>query len=195
MTERLQNGAQTSIQVGNYNTYVGARYVPLIAGEWDANKNYEPLTVVINQGNSYTSAQYVPKGVPLQENGPYWFKTGNFNGQVSSLEARIEELSTLVTQQGNIINSQSIELQRLKQLSDKYYLFVGDSWQDTYHPEKPGCFTDLVEYMGLSDDKYTIVAESNAGFYHVGDSGHNYIDLVNNIPQSTLNKEIGRAHV
>ena len=40
---RLQNGALTSEQVGAYNIYKGARYVPLFDGEWDNSKAYEPL--------------------------------------------------------------------------------------------------------------------------------------------------------
>lgn len=89
---RLQNGALTSEQVGAYNIYKGARYVPKIMGQWDANVNYEPLSIVINQGNSYTSAQYVPAGITLQDNGPYWFLTGNFNGQIVDIENQLTEL-------------------------------------------------------------------------------------------------------
>lgn len=44
---RLQNGALSSTQVGAYNVYTGARYVPLIAGQWDSTKNYEPLKLLV----------------------------------------------------------------------------------------------------------------------------------------------------
>ena len=46
--------------------YIGARYVPIFGrkGEesiiWDNSAPYEPLTVVLHQGNSYTSRQFVP---------------------------------------------------------------------------------------------------------------------------------------
>ena len=62
--------------------YVGARYVPLFAepAEWNVNSTYEPLTIVLNEGNSYTSKQYVPVGVQI-DNEEYWALTGNFNAQ------------------------------------------------------------------------------------------------------------------
>lgn len=92
MATRNDKGAVVTQQVGAYNVYMGARYVPLIKGEWDNTQNYEPLSIVINQGNSYTSAQYVPAGIPLQENGPYWYLTGNFNGQIASVITDINNL-------------------------------------------------------------------------------------------------------
>ena len=64
-----------------YNTYVGARYVPVFDGEWDAEKTYEPLVVVSRNGNSYTSKTYVPAGV-LPTDAHYWALTGNYNAQV-----------------------------------------------------------------------------------------------------------------
>lgn len=67
----------------SYNTYVGARYVPLFTGEWDSRKDYEPLVVVTNEGNSYTSKTYVPSGTGIT-NKTYWECTGNYNAQVET---------------------------------------------------------------------------------------------------------------
>lgn len=67
--------------------YIGARYVPIFGRkgepsiEWDDSAPYEPLTIVLYQGNSYTSRQYVPAGVEIT-NGQYWANTGNYNAQV-----------------------------------------------------------------------------------------------------------------
>ena len=60
--------------------YIGARYVPLFADpiEWDITKSYEPLTIVYNQGNSYTSRQAVPSGIAIT-NENFWALTGNYN--------------------------------------------------------------------------------------------------------------------
>ena len=51
--------------------YIGARYIPLFSDpiEWDNTHSYEPLTVVINQGNSYVSKQFVPIGAELPAAG------------------------------------------------------------------------------------------------------------------------------
>lgn len=57
--------------------YIGARYVPLIMGEWDSSATYEPLSVVLHEGNSYTSRTFVPAGVPI-DNEVYWALSGNY---------------------------------------------------------------------------------------------------------------------
>lgn len=47
--------------------YIGARYVPLFADptEWNNTRTYEPLTIVLHEGNSFTSKQFVPKGIDI----------------------------------------------------------------------------------------------------------------------------------
>lgn len=74
--------------------YVGARYVPLFAepSEWSIDNEYEPLTIVIHEGNSYTSRQYVPQGIDIK-NGKYWAITGNYNAQVESYRKEVEKVS------------------------------------------------------------------------------------------------------
>ena len=63
--------------------YIGARYVPLLMGDWDNTKTYEPLSIVMHEGNSYTSRQYVPTGIAIT-NEVYWAATGNYNAQIES---------------------------------------------------------------------------------------------------------------
>ena len=74
--------------------YIGARYVPIFGrkGEqsiqWDNTGTYEPLTVVLYQGNSYTSRQFVPVGVEIT-NQDYWAETGNYNAQVEQYRQEV----------------------------------------------------------------------------------------------------------
>lgn len=72
--------------------YVGARYVPIVVGEWDKTRTYEPLMVVTYQGNSYTSRQYVPAGIEIT-NESYWVLSANYNAQV---EAYRNEVSSIL---------------------------------------------------------------------------------------------------
>lgn len=74
--------------------YIGARYVPLFADpyDWDDTREYEPLTVVLSNGNSYTSKQYVPKGIP-PTNENYWALTGNYNAQIEQYRKETNALS------------------------------------------------------------------------------------------------------
>lgn len=73
------------------NTYVGARYVPLIKGKWTNTIDYEPLTIVTYNSNSYTSKCYVPIGIDIA-NATYWVKTGDFNGITSQLSNDVDTL-------------------------------------------------------------------------------------------------------
>ena len=75
-----------------YNTYIGARYVPIFGGEWDKTKTYEPLVIVTNQGNSYTSVTFVPVGIDIN-NTTYWALTGNYNAQVEQYRQEVAQVS------------------------------------------------------------------------------------------------------
>lgn len=81
---------------GSYNTYIGARYVPIFAGEWRDTSAYEPLTIVTYQGNSYTSRTYVAVGI-APTNEEYWAVTGNYNAQVEAYRKETVELRNTVT--------------------------------------------------------------------------------------------------
>lgn len=78
--------------------YVGARYVPLFAepAQWDKSKQYDPLTIVLNNGNSYTSRQYVPAGIELS-NDAFWALTGNYNAQVEQYRKEVAAYDSRIT--------------------------------------------------------------------------------------------------
>lgn len=76
--------------------YVGARYVPIFGRvgessiEWDNSAPYEPLTIVLYQGNSYTSRQFVPADIEITDTR-YWALTGNYNGQIETLRQQVQQ--------------------------------------------------------------------------------------------------------
>ena len=74
--------------MSDYNTYIGARYVPIFKGTWDDTLAYEPLCIVQYQGNSYTSKTYVPAGTAIT-NETYWAITGNYNAQVEQYRQEV----------------------------------------------------------------------------------------------------------
>lgn len=78
--------------------YIGSRYVPLFAEplQWDSSKTYEPLTIVYNGGNSYTSRQYVPAGIQI-DNDTYWALTGNYNAQIEQYRAEVAQYDGRIT--------------------------------------------------------------------------------------------------
>ena len=89
---------------GGTSMYIGARYVPIFADpvEWDDGREYEPLTIVIHNGDCYTSKCYVPKGAQLppypEGQTKYWVKTSDYNGQFADLKKTVLDLSRLVEQ-------------------------------------------------------------------------------------------------
>ena len=86
--------------------YVGARYVPVFANppEWNDTRGYEPLTIVLHEGNSFTSAQYVPTGVDIS-NTEYWLETGNWNAQIEAYRQEVLRFDGRITQNANGIKA------------------------------------------------------------------------------------------
>ena len=89
---------------GGTSMYIGARYVPIFADpvEWDDEREYEPLTIVVHNGDCYTSKCYVPKGAQLppypEGQTKYWVKTSDYNYQFTDLKKTVTDLSRLVEQ-------------------------------------------------------------------------------------------------
>lgn len=98
--------------------YIGARYVPLFAdpAEWDNTRTYEPLTIVIHNGNSYTSRQYVPTGIDIN-NTDFWALTGNYNAQIEAYRKTAQNaLDKATTNETNITKLE----QNTKYILDSY---------------------------------------------------------------------------
>lgn len=123
--------------------YIGARYVPLYAGDWDATRNYEPLTIVTDaNGNSFTSLKDVPAGTALTDRN-YWIQTSSFSGAVDSLQRRVNSVeSDVSTLQSDVSGAQtsistlqsdmidvSSEISKMN-YSGKKVLIIGDSLCD-----------------------------------------------------------------
>lgn len=85
-----------------HRQYIGARYVPIFGRkgeesiEWDNSAPYEPLTIVLHQGNSFTSRQYVPAGIDIN-NTEFWAETGNFNAQVEQYRQEVQGFNARIT--------------------------------------------------------------------------------------------------
>lgn len=101
--------------------YIGARYVPIFGrkGEtsiqWDNTKPYEPLTIVLYQGNSYTSRQYVPTGVEIS-NEEFWALTGNYNAQIEQYRTEVEGFADDIADATQIANDALADTTLLKSI-------------------------------------------------------------------------------
>lgn len=153
--------------------YIGARYVPLFADDpWTNTVAYEPLTIVLNEGNSYTSRQYVPIGIDIS-NEEFWALTGNFNAQVEAYRKEVQdvkngletEISNRETQYSQL--SQSIE--KLDSEIQGTIVLIGDSFSDSSRN------TWMTEFASSVNKSLKNYAETNAGFVRTGTGGHTFI--------------------
>ena len=108
--------------------YIGARYVPKFAGEWNINTAYEPLTIVQDSnGNSYTSKVKVPAGIQLS-NTAYWYQSAVFNAQIEQLR---NEVQTALTDSASALTSAdaaALAVTRLRSLKNVPTIIIGDSY-------------------------------------------------------------------
>lgn len=118
----MTNNNSPQLPPGFYgpNVYVGMRYVPLLDGDWDATKSYEPLTIVNYQGNSYTSRTFVAAGIPVT-NTDYWALTGDYNAQLASITQTLNSHTQEITALQNSV----LDFQKLPVAANSRMLTVG----------------------------------------------------------------------
>ena len=107
--EQISAILELAFSTCGHRQYIGSRCVPIFGRkgeasiEWDNSSPYEPLTVVLNQGNSYTSRQYVPAGVEIT-NQTYWANTGNYNAQIEQYRQEVLNLQDDVNANTTALN-------------------------------------------------------------------------------------------
>lgn len=184
-------GASPDAPAPGVRQYVGARYVPVFADplEWSSTQGYEPLTVVLHEGNSYTSRQSVPVGIDIN-NTAYWAQTGNYNAQIEAYRQEVLAYDGRITANANAIaaetqariNGDNALALRIDSLSKqtpvqnengRNAVFIGDSFMapTTSYPQKLAYFTS--QLMGWTMYNYAYggsgwVDEAGAAmnFYH-----------------------------
>ena len=173
--------------------YIGSRYVPVFAdpADWNNTRTYEPLTIVMNEGNSYTSKQYVPKGIDIS-NEDYWALTGNYNAQVEqyrkdvlSFDGRIttadgtannalslaqtnkQDISTLDAQMAGTQDSGlKSEIASLENYANNTFVCIGDSYTAQFNWVERcarNCGCKNVINTGVGGTGYKIDSSTNPG--------------------------------
>jgi hypothetical protein len=158
--------------------YIGARYVPVFADpiEWSNNRTFEPLTIVTYQGNSYTSRQFVPQGITIQDTN-YWALTSNFNSQVESYRQEVQRLSGRVDvfdtdlagetddriAGDNALGARIDSLgDDITTLEDLQFILIGDSW--TAQGTGRLLAARIFQRLNMKTSKWFNVAVSGTGF-------------------------------
>lgn len=112
--------------------YTGMRYVPVFADppEWSSANSYEPLEIVIHEGNSYTSKTFVPVGIDISD-PQYWVLTGNYNAQVEQYRQEVLAFDGRITKNTNDIAAVKTVADNLESHVGTEFIVIGDSWSDT----------------------------------------------------------------
>lgn len=123
--------------------YIGARYVPKLfehegSNDWVANIAYEPLTIVLRNGSSYTSKISVPATIstPPENDSEHWVLTGNYNAQMAQIlitlggyDERIDNVEELAAQLNEEVQSIDRTLRTLL-VTPEMYGAAGDGTTD-----------------------------------------------------------------
>lgn len=167
--------------------YVGARYVPIVVGEWDKTHTYEPLMVVIHEGNSYVSRQYVPAGIDIQ-NEQYWIESANYNAQVDAYKKEVQAFDGRIT-----ANAQAIDAEKTRAEGAERANATAISAETTRATEAEQAIINIASYKGTRFATATAMKASNiefaindvlttCGFYEVGDDGAATYVVTNDTP-------------
>ena len=155
--------------------YIGARYITKIyensqnpsSAEWEAQVNYEPLTLVTYQNSTYLSRTVVPKNIGNPaDNGTYWALTGAYNGQIASLQNQIDALNgdvdaleralgTLDTTVGGLVTDVDNLEGAVSVINNKLaygkVIFVSDSYANSDYGT---LFASIATYLGLTSEDW-----------------------------------------
>lgn len=135
--------------------YIGARYVPKIAGAWQSGVSYEPLTIVTYANRSFTSKIPVPAGLGRPTEEPeYWVETGAYNAQVNQIQENIDEVNNRISQVESTVRHVVI-------ICDSYGTNNGaGSGHEIGYPLD----SRLIQYLGWPSDFIHYSAQNGAGF-------------------------------
>lgn len=154
--------------------------------EWDIDREYDAYTIVLHEGNSYTSKKEVPSGTRIT-NDEYWVLTGNYNAQVEEYEQEVQELAGRVDTSEGQIASVEEQIAFLKDIEGyahaKYEVFTdssayaGDGTADVW-----SYFEDIFNEPSM--DMNVNVASGSTGWLNTNASGDNARAYITAIAES-----------
>lgn len=129
-TDEQINEILNAVFAQQHTQYIGSRYVPIFGRkgessiEWDNKAPYEPLSIVLHEGNSYTSKQYVPTGIDIS-NETYWAVTGNYNAQVELYRRETAQAQATAEKAQKTADTNTTKITNLTTKYDGYFNNMG----------------------------------------------------------------------
>lgn len=166
--------------------YIGARYVPIFfdgaqGTEWLPNTQYEPLTIVTRNGNSYTSKKAVPAAIGAPENNAaYWASTGIYNAQVEEIREAVNDLDERVTADIATLESDTdlnLSAVAANGIAFRRFIILGDSYGNRVNSENKTFFDLTKQFLGVEDGNWYHNHIGGAAFAHET-AGYKYLDLL-----------------
>lgn len=175
--EQITQILEEFFKVVGTRKYIGERYVPIFGrkGEesiqWDNSAPYEPLTIVLYQGNSYTSRQYVPIGIEIT-NQEFWVITGNYNAQVEAYHRETIAAREIADNAITTANNAQNDIDTLLPKAD----FSAENTVKKYIDENPTRILtfDTVAAMQAATNLLAGMTCHTNGFHASGDGGAAY---------------------
>lgn len=173
--------------------YIGARYVPLFyngtggSAEWTANTQYEALTIVTRNGNSYTSRKQVPANIGAPEsNADYWVSTGMYNEQVEQYRQETQgvadDLDTLEASVTASLGAMQTQIDEIEEsVTEKpNVIMIGDSYGHASGGGY-GWIDKLQAKMNIASANLFAYAGSGSGFNRSAAGVDSFNTIFNNI--------------
>lgn len=187
--------------------YVGARYVPVPMGDWDNSVNYEPLSMVTVEGDTYISKKYVPAGIGVS-NTSYWAKMSVFSQQLARISMLYTEMAgqitdiigdvdTLQTDVGTWLENRTdtvIGNNKMKETSSWFHTFNVVATKQLNSGATGQVEVDVTTYLTDGDISYYMIGV--AGFQVNGDDYVAGVELNNNskLVRVHLHNNTDQAH-
>ena len=153
---------KNEMNLSGKNVYVGHRYVPKIFGEWDNTKQYEALSIVQYQGNSFTSRQNVPVGIEIT-NEDYWVSTGNYNAQIEQYRQDVVNVANDITNLSNANETLNDEITKVNDNIDSLYVnvnqFTGTDDREKIQNAIDYAYENGIQQVKIPQGDYVITSE------------------------------------
>ena len=165
---------------------LGAKVQPTFADptDWNNTRTYAPLTVVLHEGNSFTSKQYVPVGIDIT-NTDFWAETGNYNAQIEAYRKEVTTYDDRITTNANAIATEKNRAIAAEKINANAIDILKVKNESFVTPEMYGAVGN-----GVDDDSNALIEAFNSGKYVVLKPDTTYAI------KSTINlSELSKFHV
>ena len=156
--------------------YIGPKIVPHFANpaEWSIDNEYDALSIVTNNGNTYWAKYNVPSGIDIS-NTEYWYLSAYPDAQIQAYRNEVMEYAEIVDGYTDDIEGIKEDIISIGKDIDKNNIYLGYAvspivdgthyryYNDVQFQSNALCVLNGIVYLGSSneDDSRTIISAYN----------------------------------